>query len=92
MTASTGPFTEHGAVYGRPLDATGPFERCHAGLPDWFEDNIDTFQIAAGDEAPRRSATFRRSRASYLSDAKARRGLSRRRRHLTAVQLRRRCR
>jgi hypothetical protein len=47
VTASTGPFTKQGAVYRRPLDSDEPFVRCANGLPDWFEDNIDTFQLAA---------------------------------------------
>jgi hypothetical protein len=51
VTASTGPRTNRGAVYRRPLDGDGPFERCHAGLPEWFEFNIDTFQLAARDES-----------------------------------------
>ena len=47
VTASTGPFTKQGAVYRRPLDRDEPFVRCWAGLPEWFEGNIDTFQLAA---------------------------------------------
>jgi hypothetical protein len=47
LTASTGPFTKQGAVYRRPLAGDGPFERCHDGLPEWFDFNIDTFQLAA---------------------------------------------
>lgn len=47
VTASTGPFTQHGAVYVRPLRGKGPFTRCDNGLPEWFEFNIDTFQLAA---------------------------------------------
>lgn len=47
VTASTGPFTKQAAVYRRPLDSDEPFVRCWAGLPEWFEDNIDTFQLAA---------------------------------------------
>jgi hypothetical protein len=47
LTASTGPRTNRGAVYRRPIDGNRPFERCHEGLPDWFEFNIDTFQLAA---------------------------------------------
>ena len=47
VTASTGPFTKHGAVYVRPLDDDGPFTRCDNGLPEWFEGNIDTFRLAA---------------------------------------------
>jgi hypothetical protein len=47
VTASTGPFTRHGAVYLRPLDSEDAFTRCDNGLPEWFEANIDTFQLAA---------------------------------------------
>ncbi|MEY2447128.1 MAG: hypothetical protein QOH79_604 [Acidimicrobiaceae bacterium] len=47
VTASTGPFTRHGAVYLRSVDSDGPFTRCDNGLPEWFEGNIDTFQLAA---------------------------------------------
>jgi hypothetical protein len=47
ITASTGPFTEHAAVYRRPLTADGPFERCTAGLPERFPTNIDTACLAA---------------------------------------------
>ena len=49
VSASTGPFTRHGAVYVRPLDSDEPFTRCDNGLPEWFEGNIDTFQLAARD-------------------------------------------
>jgi hypothetical protein len=49
LTASTGPRTNRGAVYRRPVDGDGPFERCHDGLPDWFAFNLDTFQLAARD-------------------------------------------
>lgn len=52
ITASDGPQGGHAAVYRRRLDATEPFERCTAGLPEWFEDNIDTACLqAAGDGA-----------------------------------------
>ncbi|MEY2450879.1 MAG: hypothetical protein QOD92_453 [Acidimicrobiaceae bacterium] len=47
VTASTGPFTRHGAVYLRPIDSREPFTRCDNGLPEWFEGNIDTFQLVA---------------------------------------------
>src|SRR5207244_13483714 len=47
VSASTGPFTKHAAVYLRAIDVDGPFVRCDKGLPDWFADNIDTFQLAA---------------------------------------------
>ena len=47
VSASTGPFTRHAAVYLRAVDDTGRFVRCDNGLPEWFESNIDTFQLAA---------------------------------------------
>lgn len=45
--ASTGPYTDHAAVYRRPVTG-GEFERCTEGLPDQFTSNIDTFCLAAG--------------------------------------------
>jgi hypothetical protein len=47
MTASDGPRGGHAAVYRRALDSIGPFERCTEGLPEWFEDNIDTACLQA---------------------------------------------
>lgn len=47
VTASTGPFTNHAAVYRKPLDAAGSFERCATGLPDRFAENINTMNLAA---------------------------------------------
>jgi hypothetical protein len=47
VSASTGPFTHHAAVYVRALDSAEPFVRCDDGLPEWFQSNIDTFQLAA---------------------------------------------
>ena len=47
VTASTGPRTRQAAVYRRPLDGGGPFERCAGGLPEWFPSNIDTHTLAA---------------------------------------------
>lgn len=41
VSTSKGPRGGRAAVYRAPLD-DGPFERCRAGLPEWFEDNIDT--------------------------------------------------
>ena len=65
LTASTGPRTQTGAVYRRPLDGDGPFERCRDGLPEWFGFNIDTFQLAAhGHEA----AIGTQDGELYLSD------------------------
>ena len=49
VTASTGPYTERAAVYRRPIQADGPFERCQSGLPEWFSGNIDTFCLAGAD-------------------------------------------
>jgi hypothetical protein len=46
LTASTGPSTSRGAVYRRALDG-GPFEKAHAGLPEWFPSNVDTHCLAA---------------------------------------------
>jgi hypothetical protein len=47
VTASTGPFTQHAAVYVRPIDSDVPFTRCDNGVPEWFTSNVDTFQLAA---------------------------------------------
>jgi hypothetical protein len=49
VSASTGPFTKQSAVYRRLVDSTEPFERCRSGLPEWFDFNIDTFQLSASD-------------------------------------------
>jgi hypothetical protein len=49
VSASTGPFTRQAAVYRRPLDGGGPFERCGGGLPEWFPSNIDTACLAADE-------------------------------------------
>ena len=52
LSASTGPRTRQAAVYRRPLAAADdvPFERCRAGLPDWFEGNVDTRCLVAAAE------------------------------------------
>jgi hypothetical protein len=49
LTASTGPFTNQAAIYRRPVDAAGPFQRCTSGLPEWFGANLDTYCLAARD-------------------------------------------
>ena len=41
VSASRGPRGGRSAVYRSAL-ARGPFERCRNGLPEWFEDNVDT--------------------------------------------------
>lgn len=46
VSASNGPGGGHAAVYRGRLDG-GPFERCREGLPDWFEDNIDSYCLDA---------------------------------------------
>ena len=47
VSASTGPSTKRAAVYRKPLDSAGSFERCQEGLPEWISDNINTFCLAA---------------------------------------------
>ncbi|HEX9854276.1 MAG TPA: hypothetical protein VGC47_03085 [Acidimicrobiia bacterium] len=47
LSAAHGPGGNRSAVYRRPLDG-GRFERCTAGLPEWFSSNVDTFCLAAG--------------------------------------------
>ena len=52
LSASDGPRGGHAAVYRRPLDGAVAFERCSTGLPEWFDDNIDSGCLdAAGDTA-----------------------------------------
>src|SRR5207302_4116971 len=41
VSTSNGPRGGRAAVYRGDL-AGGTFERCRTGLPEWFEDNIDT--------------------------------------------------
>ncbi|CAN5806208.1 hypothetical protein BH24ACT2_BH24ACT2_08180 [soil metagenome] len=47
LSASTGPDGRRSALYRRPVTGDGPFERCRNGLPEWFDDNIDTGCLAA---------------------------------------------
>lgn len=47
VAASTGPYTDRGAVYRRPLNSEEPFKRCQQGLPEWFHDNVDTLCLVA---------------------------------------------
>jgi hypothetical protein len=46
LSASNGPRGGGAAVYRAAL-AGGSFERCKTGLPEWFDDNIDTFCLDA---------------------------------------------
>ena len=47
LSASTGFRGRRAAIYRRPLDGSARFERCRAGLPEWFADNVDTACLAA---------------------------------------------
>jgi photosystem II stability/assembly factor-like uncharacterized protein len=47
VSASAGHHGRRAAVYRRPLPEGGRFERCRAGLPEWFSDNVDTGCLAA---------------------------------------------
>jgi hypothetical protein len=47
VSASEGPFTKRGAVYGTRLGS--PFRRCAQGLPDTFPGNVDTGMLDALD-------------------------------------------
>ena len=49
VTASTGPFTNHAAIYRKPVTSKGRFERCTQGLPDRFRENINTFNLAVSN-------------------------------------------
>lgn len=46
MTVSIGPHGGKAAIYRRPLDPSGAFEKCTQGLPEWFSDNINTGTLA----------------------------------------------
>jgi hypothetical protein len=51
ISASKSHTGKQSALYRRPLKG-GTFERCAAGLPEWFKDNVDTFCLdARGDDA-----------------------------------------
>jgi hypothetical protein len=43
LSASNGPGGAQSAVYRAALRGNGAFERCRAGLPEAFDDNIDTY-------------------------------------------------
>jgi hypothetical protein len=49
VSASTGPRGGRAAVYRGSLRA-GPFERCTTGLPDWFDENVDSAWLDATPE------------------------------------------
>jgi hypothetical protein len=49
LSASTGPHGGRAAVYRRDSSG-GTFERCRRGLPEWFDDNIDSSWLDAMPE------------------------------------------
>ncbi len=51
VTASTGPRGRRAAVYRRRLGRDEPFERCRAGLPEWFPGHVDTHCLDAWGSA-----------------------------------------
>lgn len=53
VSASVGPYGGRAALYRGALDAATPLEKCSAGLPEWFGDNINTGCLAGskGDVA-----------------------------------------
>ncbi len=46
LSASEGPRGGHAGVYRADL-SSGAFERCRTGLPEWFDENIDTYCLDA---------------------------------------------
>jgi hypothetical protein len=46
LSASEGPRGGHAGLYRANL-ASGAFERCRTGLPEWFDENIDTYCLDA---------------------------------------------
>jgi hypothetical protein len=46
VSASNGPRGGRAGIYRGDI-AGGAFERCTAGLPEWFDDNVDTFWLDA---------------------------------------------
>jgi hypothetical protein len=50
VSASSGPSGRRAAIYRAALDGPARFERCGAGLPEWFDANIDSGCLAAEGE------------------------------------------
>ena len=48
ISASTGPRSNRARLYRADL-TTGPFEGCRNGLPEWFDDNVDSHCLASID-------------------------------------------
>jgi hypothetical protein len=51
MSACVGPHGGRAALYRRPLNGEGRFEKCRTGLPEWFSENIDTGWLATSGAA-----------------------------------------
>jgi photosystem II stability/assembly factor-like uncharacterized protein len=49
VSTSHGPQGRQGAIYWRPVKGRRPFVKCEVGLPQWFDDNINTFALTATD-------------------------------------------
>jgi hypothetical protein len=49
VSASVDPFAPQGAVYRRPIESNGPFERLGGGMPEWIKGKADTNCIASRD-------------------------------------------
>jgi len=47
LSASAGHHGRRAALYRRALEDQGEWERCAAGLPEWFSNNVDTGCVAA---------------------------------------------
>jgi hypothetical protein len=50
ISASTGPRSSRARLYRAGL-TSGPFEPCLEGLPEWFDDNLDSHCLAIHDES-----------------------------------------
>ena len=50
ISASTGPRSKQARLYRSDL-TSGPFEHCRNGLPEWFNDNLDTHCLTVRDES-----------------------------------------
>ena len=48
ISTSTGPRSTQARLYRSDL-TSGPFEHCGNGLPDWFDDNLDTHCLTVHD-------------------------------------------
>lgn len=49
--AATGAHATRSALYRRPLEDDVPFQRCDKGLPEWFDDHIDTGCLSAAKQS-----------------------------------------